>query len=158
MMKRHRNGSKSRRRAIQPWTHEQAVQALPYIRSITASLREHYLEARFHKRRANQLADKPRCQRDELIALEEATRAAQRAQQQFDDTLDELHCLDVYLLDPLRGLAFIPFVHTDQLAWFLFDLFDSQPLRYWRYHEDTLDTRRPIAEIGQEPLSESRII
>ena len=58
-----------------------------------------------------------------------------------------LQAIDVYCLDPIQGLALIPFVHDKQLAWFVYDLFDAEPLRFWRYHEDSFETRRPLAEL-----------
>ena len=55
--------------------------------------------------------------------------------------------IDVYLLDPALGVAFIPFKKEEELAWFVFDLFDSDDLKAWRLHQDPLEMRRPIAEI-----------
>ena len=65
--------------------------------------------------------------------------------------MNELGRLDVYCIDALAGVAFIPFVHEDQLAWYVFDLFSETMLDAWRYHEDPLETRRPIAEVADQP-------
>ena len=72
---------------------------------------------------------------------------AGEADERFHDALDELHTLDVYCLDPVAGLALIPFAVEKRLAWYVFDLFDEEdPLRFWRYHQDPLEKRWPIAE------------
>ena len=53
----------------------------------------------------------------------------------------------------------VPFIYNGQLAWFVFDLFDdSDPLRFWRYHQDPLETRRPIAEALAEPPENRNIV
>ena len=146
-MKRNRNGAKNRSQTIQVWTYEQARQIAPYVASIMSSLREHRLEVQRHQLTASRLAQQPgRPVRGDLIAHDDATRDARRAEDRFHDALEELHSLDVYCLDPLQGLALIPFAKNDQLAWFIFDLFASDKLGFWRFHQDPLDTRRPIAE------------
>ncbi len=149
------NGSpkKSRKenRLIQPWTYTRAQSALPYVRSVMHSLREHRLQAQSLDLRARRLADHPgRPNRAALIAREELARAAASAQARFDDALSELSRLDVYCIDPINGIAFIPFVRDDQLAWYVFDLF-SPTLDAWRFHEDPLEMRRPIAEVADQP-------
>jgi hypothetical protein len=150
-MKRNRKEAKKRSRTIRAWTQEQALAALPYLGSVMRSLREHRLEWQRLHNEGERLAKLPgRPGRDALIAHEEAVREARLAEDRFEETLEELHSLDVYCLDPVRGLAFIPFVHEDQLAWFLYELFDGETLRFWRLQTDPLETRRPIAEIGGE--------
>jgi hypothetical protein len=57
---------------------------------------------------------------------------------------EELAELDVYSLDPLKGQALVPFVHDEQLAWYIFDLFDAEPIRAWRYQSDPEHTRRKL--------------
>ena len=44
-------------------------------------------------------------------------------------------------------MAFIPFQKEEELAWFVFDLFESDGLKSWRFHQDPLETRRPIADV-----------
>jgi hypothetical protein len=112
------------------------------------SLREHRLDAVTQHRNADRLAQRPgRPDRESLIAQTESVKAAALADERFDEALAELEALDVYLLDPLAGQALIPFVHDENLAWYVYDAFDPEPLRFWRYHSDPLDTRRPLAEI-----------
>src|SRR5262249_58594037 len=114
---------------------------------IVRAIREHRLEALTRHREAKAIADRPgRPNRTALIALEEAARAARAADERFEAALDELHQLDIYCLDPVRGEALVPFVHDEQLAWYVFDLFDDEPFRFWRLHSDPLETRRPRAE------------
>lgn len=149
-MKRNRNGAKRRQPTIQPWTYDQARGVLPYLRSIVRSLREHRIEAQTRQAQADRLASRPgRPDRNTLIAQEEAHRFAREAEDRFDDALDELHVLDVYCLDPIRGEALIPFVQDEQLAWYVFDLFDDEPFRSWRFHSDPLETRRPLTTAQQ---------
>ncbi len=150
-MKRNQKGAKRQRRQIRVWTLEQARTALPYLSSVLRSLREHRLEAVTQHRNAERLARRPgRPDRDSLIAHAESVRSADQADERFREALAELEALDIYLLDPLAGQALIPFVHEENLAWYVYDAFDPEPLRYWRYHSDPLDTRRPIADIEQE--------
>jgi hypothetical protein len=98
-----------------------------------------------YHRAARRLADKPgRPDRSSLISQEDALRDARRAEERVVEALAELHALDVYCLDPIGGQALIPFVEEDQLAWYVLDLYDSEPLRFWRFQNDPDDTRRPI--------------
>jgi hypothetical protein len=154
----HRNqkGTRKRQQQLRLWTLDEARAATPYITSITRSLREHHLEAQSQHRTARRLADRPgRLDRTGRIHQEDANRAATAAEDRFQQALDELQALDVYCLDPVQGLALIPFAHDEQLAWFVFDLFDTEPLRSWRYHNDPLETRRPLAELqGRKSVEE----
>jgi Uncharacterized conserved protein (DUF2203) len=147
-VKRNRKGSRKRHESIQVWTYDQARRVLPYVASIMGSLREHHLEAQQHHVIADRLAKRPgRANRVVLLNQSDALQTANRAKDRFHEALDELHVLDVYCLDPVAGLALIPFAKDNRLAWFIFDLFDqSDPIRFWRFHQDTLETRRPIAE------------
>jgi hypothetical protein len=60
-----------------------------------------------------------------------------------DSIAQELGAPGVQPLDAVQGVAPVPFVHDDQSAWYLLDLFDSQPIRSWRYQSDPEPTRRP---------------
>jgi hypothetical protein len=149
-MKRNHKRARKRTEVIPVWTYSQAVKALPYVTSIMESLREHQLEARRHELAARRLAAKRgRPDRATLINREEATLEAARAARRFHLALEELHRLGIYCFDAVRGEALVPFVQDQQLAWFVFDLFDGQRLRYWRYHSDPLETRRPIGAAQQ---------
>ena len=144
--------AKKERRLIRPWTYTRAQAALPYIRSVMQSLRDHRLAAQNQHLQAKRLADRPgRPDRAALIAREEALQSAAKEQERFDDGIHELGSIDIYCIDPLGGVAFIPFVQDDQLAWYVFDLFSETMLDAWRYHEDPLETRRPIAEVAGQP-------
>jgi hypothetical protein len=112
------------------------------------SLREHSLEAQQLRLRARRLTERPgRPDRAGILAHTAVADAAREAEERFHEALDELHTLDIYCLNPGAGLALIPFAREERLAWFVFDLFDpSDPIRFWRYHQDSLETRRPIAE------------
>jgi hypothetical protein len=152
-VKRNRNGSRKRQETIQVWTYDQARRVLPYIASIMRSLREHRLEAQQEDRIVRRLANQTgRPDRTAILAHAQAEQAAREAKDRFHEALDELHTLDVYCLDPVAGLALIPFAVENRLAWFVFDLFDvDDPIRFWRYHQDPLETRRPIAEVPAGP-------
>jgi hypothetical protein len=144
---RSRKKNKPDARLLKLWTHPQAEKALPYVASIVRSLRETRLEALRHHFLGNRLASKPgRPSRKTLIAHEDAIRDADKAEGEFQTALEELQAIDVYCLDPIRGQALIPFAEGDQLAWFVYDLFDQEPLRFWRLHTDPFEERRPISE------------
>jgi hypothetical protein len=158
-MNRHPDRAKPGRQTIRVWTYPQIQGTLPYIASVLRSLRESRLEAGRWHLKARRLADRPgRPDRTALLAREEALHEARLADDRFQEALEELHALDVYCLDPVRGLALVPFVQDKQLAWFVYDLFDPEPLRSWRYHHDALDTRRPIAEALEGPAENDLVV
>jgi hypothetical protein len=158
-VKRQPKGAKERAQTIQVWTYEQAQSAAPYIVSILRSLREHALEALQHYHRAKRIANRPgRPNRSAIIAQQEAEREARRADDRFRDALNELQDMDIYTLDPIQGLALVPFVHNDQLAWYIFDLFDAQPLRFWRFQSDPEDTRRPVTAMQKGSVEATQIV
>jgi Uncharacterized conserved protein (DUF2203) len=127
------------------WTFEEAQTAVPYFSSVARSLREHYLEFLAKRRELQTFAERPgRPDCKALIEEQEARRDLQKAAQDFQDALDELTELAVCPLDPVQGTALVPFVHDDQPAWYVFDLFDSQPIRSWRYQSDPDETRRAL--------------
>jgi hypothetical protein len=156
-MKRNPKSAKAKAEAIQVWTLTQAESAVPYISSIVRSLREHALDVHRLKLtlgKLNQLSGRPK--RDTLIAEQEMKQDLSRAEQEFQDAADELQALDVYTLDPIRGQALVPFVHDEQLAWYIFDVYDANPFRFWRFQSDPEETRRPITSKQQglvEPTS-----
>ena len=127
------------------WALAEAQAAVLYLSSVARSLREHYLEV-LAKWREVQLLTKRhgRPGRQALIAEQEARRDLEKAEQDYQDALEELGELNVYLHDPGQGVALVPFIQDDQSAWYVFDLFDSQPIRSWRYQSDPEATRRPL--------------
>ena len=144
-MKRNPKSAKAKAEAIQVWTFAQAESAVPYISSVVRSLREHALDVQKHKLKLdklNKLSGRPK--RDTLIAEYETKHDLDRAEQEFQDAADELQALDIYTLDAIRGQALVPFVHDEQLAWFVFDAFDVNPFRFWRFQSDPDETRRPL--------------
>ena len=148
-----RNGSKKKARNVRVWTYDEAKKAVPYIANVMRSLREQRIEAQNLHRHVQRLTSLPgRPDRTALLAQSEADRQVREAEHRFEESMDELVGLDVFCLDPIAGQAVIPFLHAQKLAWFVFDLFDDEDhLRQWRYHDDPLDTRRPIAEALVEP-------
>jgi len=151
-MKRKRKQKRRQLRAISLWDLTQAQKALPYLRSVTNSLRENWLEVQRKRLEVNRLARRPgRPDRAAILAGESAAQEKTLAEDRFADALDELMGIDVYLLDPVRGVAFIPFQKEDNLAWLVFELFDSDALKSWRFHEDPLEMRRPITEVLATP-------
>src|SRR5262249_23670757 len=130
---------------IQVWTLTQARAARPYILTLVRSLREHSLELISRRRDAAKIAQRPgRPDRHTLIALQEAQAEVVRAQDRVHEDAAEMAGLDIYSYDPIRGQALIPFVHDEQLAWYIFDLFDADPFRFWRFQTDPDETRRPV--------------
>jgi len=95
--------------------------------------------------RLQQLDNKPgRPDRSTLIDLQDGRKELSHLQQEYDSALEELTTLDMQLLDVVQGTALVPFAHDDQLAWYIFDLFDAQPIRTWRYQSDPDETRRKL--------------
>ena len=141
-------------RVIRLWTYSQADKALPYIRAITTSLRQHWLEARGKKQLLDRIEQKPGpVDRDTLLTKSDTEAEHVKAEDAFSEALQELMNMDVFLLDPVQGTALIPFNKENGLAWFIFDLFEEPTLNSWRFHEDPLETKRPIAEALQDPLA-----
>jgi hypothetical protein len=133
------------------WTRDEARKAVPYIRSVLRTLREHWLEMQAQDRDARRLADRPgRLDRAALIAHAEAVRRRDEARGRFLDSIDELEDIDVYCAEPTRGEAVIPTLNADQPAWLIFDLFADEPLTHWRYHSDPIETYRPMQELWDQ--------
>jgi hypothetical protein len=148
-MKRNK-GVKQSRDTLQVWSLNQARAAIPYLSSVLRSMRDHALQALAATHRARRLAEKPgRSSRADLIAWQEADHEARHAESRFQEAAGELEELDVFTLDPIRGQALIPFVQEEQLAWYIFDLFEAKPFRFWRFQSDPEDTRRPITSTQQ---------
>jgi hypothetical protein len=124
------------------------VKALPYIRILVQSLREHWLHLQ-RMRLWLQRLDAPRGRRSRqaLILREDAAREAEQAETSFNEVRRELDALDVSSLDPARGLALIPLRLGDERVGFVFDLFAPRGLESWRFPTDSLAERRPL-----EPL------
>lgn len=155
-MKRNHQESRRCRQVIPIWSYAQAQSAVPYIASIMRSLREHRLTAQSQQVQAVRIAAQPgRPDRTAMIAHQEALRAVGRAEDCYEEALQELQGLGIYCQAPIRGLALLPFVHEQLLAWFVFDLFADEPLVCWRYHSDTVETQRPMHEVkdGTAPAS-----
>lgn len=147
-MNRNRKGTKRKETSLRVWTYDEACHVLPYVTSLMGSVREHWIDALTHDQRARQLAKLPgRPDRKRILAEKDEAEEARDARERFDEAIEELHGLDVFCIDPLRGEGVIPFVHKEQLAWFIYDLFVPETLLYWRYHNDPLDARRPVAEV-----------
>lgn len=139
-------------RTIRLWDLPQARKAIPYLRSLTTSLRENWLELQRKRLEVKRLARRPgRPDRSAILAGEKAADEKSQAEDRFTDALNELMSIDVYLLDPVRGVAFIPFQKEEELAWYVFDLHESDDLKTWRFHQDPLEMRRPIAEALASP-------
>jgi len=144
---RKRNGNNEQLQAIRLWTQPEITKAFPYMRSITQGLREHWLTAAAHGVRAARLAKKHgRPDRGTLIALDEAHREQEHALGRFEDTLEELNGLDVFCIDPIKGIVWVPFRSGDDLAWYIFDAFDAEGLIGWRLHGDTVETIRALGD------------
>jgi len=151
-MQRKPGRARRQEKTLRVWTYDETRAASPYIASILRSIRERRLEAVRQHRAVDELAKAPgRPDRHAILALESARAEAERADEGLNEALHELLAMDVYCVDPVQGQGLVPFVQDDQLAWFVFDLFDADPLRFWRFHTDSLETRRPIAQIVEQP-------
>jgi hypothetical protein len=137
--------SRSDSLTLRRWTLEEAQSAVPYFSSVARSLRELYLEILAKRQELQIFAERPgRRDFKALIEEQDARRDLEKAEQDFQGALDELTELGVLLLDPVQGTALVPFVHDEQPAWYVFALFDSQPIRSWRYESDPDETRRVL--------------
>ena len=145
------NSYKKRSKAILPWTLPQARAAASYLATVLRSIREAWLEAVRKEIYAQRLAAKPgRSDRKRILDEQQAFAEASSAHERYLETREELEGLGIACLDPNQGVAWIPFSYENQLAWFVFDLFDSDPIRFWRYQTDPLETRRPVSEVAAE--------
>ena len=127
------------------WTFEEAQAAAPYFSSVARSIREHFLQILAKRRELQACAGRHgRPDREALIQEQEARCDLHKAEQDYQDALKELLVLNVRPLDPVQGTALVPFVRDNQLAVYVLDLFDSQPIHSWRYQSDPIETRRAL--------------
>jgi len=148
------NGFKKKTQTMTLWTYPQAQAAAPFLASIVRSIRDAWLEAVQKKVFTARLEAKlGRADRQRIIEEEQARREAQVAFDQYVEVREELEEMGVACLEPYQGVAWIPFAHDNQLAWFVFDIFDDQPIRSWRYQADPLEMRRPVANIEGNSLA-----
>jgi hypothetical protein len=151
-MNRHPKRAKRRPEIIPVWTFAQIHAALPYLNSIMKSLREHRLDVQTYELKAQRLGKQPgRPDRTILIDRQEAIQESHQAKSRFEEALEELQDMGIYCLDPISGVALVPFAHDKQLAFFVYELFDPDKLRFWRYYNDPVETRRPIIEGQKTP-------
>src|SRR2546428_12543850 len=91
---------------LRRWTYAEAMNAVPYLRSIVRSLREHWLEwrrARLQVRRLDARPGRPDWQA--LILRAEVAQDAELARDHFREARRELEALDVYCVEPAGGVA-----------------------------------------------------
>jgi len=145
-MKRRRNRDPRGLRVLRLWEQADAARAVPYLRSVVGSLREHWLEAQSKRRDRERLDRQPgRADRQRILAGQELHATQEAAEDRFNDAVQELVRIDVYLVDPVQGVVLIPFRKDDDLAWYVFDQFDEHGLAGWRYHSDPMEQCRPLA-------------
>jgi hypothetical protein len=129
------------------WTYEAALSAVPYLRAVVRSLREHWLHVQSARRQIQRLDSRPgRPDRQTWIRRDVAVKQLEQAHIELVETFDELKAIDVYCLEPAQGLALIPFGKGDELAWYVFDLYSPQGLEAWRFHGDPPEMRRPLGQ------------
>jgi hypothetical protein len=147
-MKRRRKKSEHMR-AIHLWEWNEVARAGPYLRSVSGTLREHWLDVLSAQRQLKRTEkEKAPAKRQQLLEQETRLDECQRAQGKFDDALEELNKVDVFLLDPVKGQALIPFRKEDDLAWYVFDHFAPDGLVGWRSHSDPIEECRPLASLS----------
>jgi len=143
-MRRQPNGKKGKKK-VDVWTYNRAKKALPYLKEITRSIRENFLAAQACKRQLDIIDHKKgRHDRMDFIRMQELSVDRQQLESKFQQDVDELEEMGIYLVSPIEGLIAIPFVTDEQLAWFLLELHAEDPLNSWRYQADPLETRRPV--------------
>ena len=135
-----------RMQVMRLWDWSEMARAVPYLHSVIGSLREHWLEVLNVQRQLDRSA-KPKAPAKRQQLLEKQTRQDERrrAQAKFDDALEELNRISVFLLDPVKGLALIPFRKEDERAWYVFDHFASRGLIGWRRDNDPIEACRPLS-------------
>src|SRR5262245_22006512 len=133
--------------ALHLWTYEAALRAVPYLRAVVRSLREHWLHSQSVRRQIQRLdSRRGRPDRQTLIRRAVAVQELEHVDAELEETLDELEAIGVVYRDPAQGLASIPFGKGEELAWYVFDLFAPKGLEAWRLHRDPPETRRPLEQ------------
>ena len=154
-MKKQRKPKSEATIALRMWTYAGAIKVLPYLRSLVQSLRHAWLEMRQAREQVRRVETRPgRPDRDSLILLEETQRDLQRAEAKLEEIIEEMLPLSAYCIDPTAGLVVMPWLSNGVLAWFVFDLFDSQGLVAWRLHSDPTETREITPYAWQLPEQE----
>ena len=98
-MSKHRKREPESIIALRLWTHAEAVKALPYLRVLVRSLREHWLHLQRVRLEVRRLDARPgRPDRQALSLRADAAREAALAEDAFHETLAELEALDVHCL------------------------------------------------------------
>jgi hypothetical protein len=140
------------------WTYETTLKAIPYIRAVVRSLRDQWLALQVAKQQIERLDSSPgRPDRQSLVQRTLAAKKLDQAHIELEETFHELKAIDVYCLDPVQGLAMIPFGKGDELAWFVFDLFAPVEVNAWRLHTDPLATRRELGSLPAEAESSREV-
>jgi hypothetical protein len=151
-MKKQTNTTANETVALRLWTLAGATKIIPYIHSLSKSLRDAWLEMRQAQSRVRHLEARPgRPDRETLVQLKESQHDIERAESRLEETIEEMLPLSAYCIDPAAGLVVVPTLCKETLAWFIFDLFDTQGLASWRLHSDPIEMRRPLSEY--EPAS-----
>ena len=130
------------------WSLPEVNKAMPYLRAVMKPLRDQWLEIQRSRLALRRMTEAATFDSEEQDLLQEARLAANTAEERFAQTLNELITFDVYTLDPLRGIALLPFKIGNELAWFVFDLFAPEGLDAWRFHTDPLSARRSMTLLG----------
>lgn len=143
MKRRNKNRAKNAR-VIRLWSLQEVGKAVPYLHSVIGSVRENWLNVQSTKRDAKLVEKRVPAGTKRLVALARAKDDVGAAENRFSEAIEELSRIDVFLLDPIHGVAFIPFRKDDDLAWYIFDHFEDRGLVGWRLHGDTLETCRPL--------------
>lgn len=154
---RRRKEKTERMRVLHLWNSSEVTKAAAYLRSVIGSLREHWLEVLAAQRRLDQEPEKAGMKCAQILEQESRNDERQRAQARFDDALEELNKLDVFLLDPVQGLALVPFRKEDDLAWFIFDHFSTDGVIGWRYHADPIEECRSLSLLVEPVGSGSQV-
>jgi hypothetical protein len=145
-----------RMQVMRLWDWSEVTKAVPYIRSVIASLREHWLEVlNFQSQLDRSAKRKAPAKRQQLLEKETRQDERRRAQAKFDDALEELNRVDAFLLDPVKGLALIPFRKEDDRAWYVFDHFASRGLIGWRHDNDPIEACRPLSLLHEAAVDDA---
>jgi hypothetical protein len=139
------------------WTWSEVAKAVPYLRSITGSLREHWLDMLNAQRDIDRSAKaKTLPKTKQLLQNQSRLDERERARGKFNEALEELHGLEAYLIDPVNATAVMPFRKEDELAWYVFDHFAPPGVIGWRYQNDPEGECRPLNVLQDASVNDSR--
>src|SRR6516164_2278615 len=89
--------------ALRLWTYDAALRAVPYLRAVVRSLREHWLHSQSVRRQIQRLDSRPgRPDRQTLVRRAVAVKELEHVDAELEETFAELEAIGVFYLDPAQ--------------------------------------------------------